>query len=453
MDRKIPFKDLPNSQWRQWVQESRRHPEDLQLRSFLLKGLWDIQQFREVLDLLPPLLDENLELGLKWRAQVLFRLAFAGSSYVKRLIPVVLSYSHYLKEPETNALLQLLNDLVQSREDKTLCQYHELVLSISKEAKQSLQSLQIPLSPRLFLSPEIAARLGPGPCEEIYTLLKQCGSSAANYYAPGGQYLLLALGGFFSEVPSQERKSMPEEVSFQLDLITAFRSLKKISQQLKPHQQYLAETPSAQLFLANHIHHFVQELKTGANQLQDKRQDKIQDKEAAKALAEVCEYLTGLFEFISKKTGVLPLLLDLAFLETHLLYFEEAKVKLNISLLTALLEKAETLSKKRLPPEYLSELAPVKIKIEELFVKHCLQKSDLKNLSRFLTPKKKNEIKDLCLDHIDQMIKECLAVGPHVNFLDKVEFCLQVLANFKPQKQRQKILSTITKALHERKGR
>lgn len=439
----IQLRNLPNSQWREWTQESRRRPEDHRLRKFLLEGLWDIEQFKEVLELLPPLQEgpspESLESGLRWRTQTLFRLAFKGTSFVKRLIPVAISYSSYLGETESAAILQLLNDLVQSRDDKVLFQYHQLVLSVSKGVRQALQNLQIPFSPRLLLSPELAAGLGTEPREEIFNILKECSSPFMNYYAVGGNLLLLAEGGFFSEVPGQERKLISEEVSFQLDVIGGFRTLRTLARVLRPHLKYITATTSAQTHLANKIHRFFEELKT--------ENGKPHGKEALKAMADVYEYLTELIEFISKIRGVLTPALALAYLESHISYYETGKVKLNIPMLEALLVMAEKLDEPPIGPQYLPKLVTIKCKIEELFAKLCLQKLDLKNLSRVLSSKRKNEFKAICLEYVDQFLRDCLGKSPDSKFLERAEFCLQISVIFKPQKERQKTLKVIVKTL------
>jgi len=231
-----------------WIRYCLENPKDWRFRSFLLENFWLRGNFKDVLDILPPISEQNLELVLKWHTQTHLRLAIEGGS-VKKLIPVAISYAEYLPESFKSALLRLVENLIRSRNSSPLVDYFETHLEIAKQVREKIVASAGYCDPKLTLSPEILAKYFP----DTLSLLNQSLSPSlmADYFAPGGYLLLLYKGEFFNEAP--EVGGISDDIKFRLDLVRALHRNGRLENELKPYLNLIRQSKRAQTALISEL--------------------------------------------------------------------------------------------------------------------------------------------------------------------------------------------------------
>jgi hypothetical protein len=239
---------LKGSDRQRWIRYSLENPKDLRFRTFLLENFWQKGNFKDVLDLLPPIGEQNLELALKWHTQAHLRMAIDGGS-VKKLIPMAISYAAFLPENLKSALLRLVETLVRSRNSSPLVEYFETHLEIAKLVREKIAVSVGYCDPKLTISPEILAKCFP----ETSRILNQSLSPSpiADYFAPGGYLLLLYKGEFFNETP--EVGGISDDIKFRLDLVRVLHRKGRLENELKPYLILIRRSTRTQIALVSEL--------------------------------------------------------------------------------------------------------------------------------------------------------------------------------------------------------
>lgn len=236
------FTLIPKHDLRKLILYSRAHPEDLPLKHCLTRGLWDLEQYKDIYELLPPISTTSLRVSLELHSKILFRMALSDSSAIKRLIPIAISYAASLGQDQRNSILELLEGLIEVRNDDSLKQYFKLHIDLEKVDSESRKLSPKGLKTEFFLSPELAYKLKIN--HEFINLQKTHSKYGKWYYLEGGHFILLAECRYFSEVDSRNRAVISKEVNCMIDFVRYAGG---------PSKEFIAHMQSAvDLVVSNH---------------------------------------------------------------------------------------------------------------------------------------------------------------------------------------------------------
>lgn len=251
------FKGLGTHVYKKWIQYSKKNPKEIKLRKYLISNLWNIQEYKEALPLLPEITAQNLDAVLKMHCQFLLNLAISGSiTHTRRFVPIALSYSVFLENTQKTALLDMIKKIVHFQDSKNLIYFYELHLSLMTEVSELLTKNHLMNEKWLQLSPEILEMVCLNSFKKMHQLLNLAHSQSEMYYTQHGHLLFLSKSGFPFEEYSVPRKLFSEKLNTMLDMDLFLNNPKKMLSIMKTHFKDISGNLDVQNYIAEKLFPF-----------------------------------------------------------------------------------------------------------------------------------------------------------------------------------------------------